>query len=261
MKSSCNNCGNSGHQYYQCRLPITSYGLIVFRHTKDAGPQYLMIRRKDSFGYIDFLCGHYQLNNIFHLKTIIDEMSIAEKERILCEPFPKLWRQFWGEEGGGLRHRGEEVSLSKKFDIVRGGIITESETITLQQLVESSETNWIDTEWEFPKGRKNHGEKDLECALREFEEETGCARVNITVIENVVPYEEVFIGSNHKAYRHKYFLACYEGDHDVKENAFQKTEVSAVSWKTLDECIAVIRPYSKEKIRIIKAVDEGKEFK
>ena len=26
----CNNCGKQGHQYHQCKLPITSYGIICF---------------------------------------------------------------------------------------------------------------------------------------------------------------------------------------------------------------------------------------
>ena len=54
----CNNCGKQGHLFHQCKLPITSYGIILFR-TSDKGIQYLMIRRKDSFGYIDFLRGKY----------------------------------------------------------------------------------------------------------------------------------------------------------------------------------------------------------
>jgi 8-oxo-dGTP pyrophosphatase MutT (NUDIX family) len=36
--------------------------------------------------------------------------------------------------------------------------------------------NYEHPEWEFPKGRKNKDESDIECALREFEEETGINR-------------------------------------------------------------------------------------
>jgi hypothetical protein len=46
----CNNCGKLGHMFHQCKLPITSYGIITFRSSTD-GLQFLMIRRKDSFGY------------------------------------------------------------------------------------------------------------------------------------------------------------------------------------------------------------------
>ena len=80
----CNNCGKGGHLYHQCKMPITSIGAIVYRKippppgldisnsetgsadiTKgiDHPIQYLMIRRKDSLGYIDFMRGKYNINN------------------------------------------------------------------------------------------------------------------------------------------------------------------------------------------------------
>ena len=74
----CNNCGKQGHSFHQCKLPITRYGVIVFR-SSDKGLQFLMIRRKDSFGYIDFIRGKYSPYNIHQVQTIIDEMSIYEK--------------------------------------------------------------------------------------------------------------------------------------------------------------------------------------
>jgi len=75
----CNNCGKQGHQFHQCKLPITSYGMIVFRSSEN-GIQYLMIRRKNSFGYIDFIRGKYIANNLEHLEILFNEMSIEEKE-------------------------------------------------------------------------------------------------------------------------------------------------------------------------------------
>jgi len=38
----CNNCGKQGHMFHQCKLPITSYGIIAFRSSEE-GIQYLMI--------------------------------------------------------------------------------------------------------------------------------------------------------------------------------------------------------------------------
>jgi hypothetical protein len=78
----CNNCGKQGHLFHQCKLPITSYGIILFRNIEDK-IEFLMIRRKDSFGYIDFIRGKYTLNNIDHIQGIINEMSIQEKKNIL----------------------------------------------------------------------------------------------------------------------------------------------------------------------------------
>ena len=251
----CNNCGKQGHMFHQCKLPITSYGIIVFRSSTE-GIQYLMIRRKDSFGYIDFIRGKYSTNNLAQLNTIIDEMSIDEKQRILTLPFETLWSEMWGESN--IQYKNEEYSSKKKFDSIREGLLINDKLVTLKDIVEISKTKWFETEWEFPKGRRNQKEKDLDCALREFEEETGISKTDIKIIENVLPFEEMFIGSNHKSYKHKYFLAFMEktSDTDFNLNNFQKTEVSKLEWKTIDNCLESIRPYNLEKKELIQNINK-----
>ena len=164
-----------------------------------------MLRRKDSFGYIDFIRGKYSANNLAQLNILINEMSIEEKQRILTTSFDLLWSELWGESD--IQYKPEEYSSKKKFESIKEGLFINDKLVTLKDIVESSQTNWIETEWEFPKGRRNQKEKDLECSLREFEEETGISKNDISIIENVLPFEEMFIGSNHKSYKHKYFLA------------------------------------------------------
>lgn len=252
---NCNNCGKQGHLFHQCKLPITSYGIIACRSSM-SGLQFLMIRRKDSFGYIDFIRGKYSLYNLIQLQNIIDEMSNEEKTRILTTPFEIMWANMWGK---CCQYKSDEPISKKKYDqLLHIGIKVDSSSssdipITLHTLVENSSTNWKETEWEFPKGRRNQREKDLTCALREFEEETGISQSKISVIDNLVPFEEIFIGSNHKSYKHKYFLAIihpsYENDIDLTK--FQPDEVSKLEWKTLDQCLETIRPYHLEKKELI----------
>jgi 8-oxo-dGTP pyrophosphatase MutT (NUDIX family) len=213
-----------------------------------------MIRRKDSFGYIDFIRGKYSPYNICHLQNIINEMSDSEKEMILTVPFENLWKQMWGNTPNA-QFKNEEIISSKKIEIIKNGINVNNEIITLKDIVEKSTTIWNETEWEFPKGRRNHKEKDLECALREFEEETGISKNKITIIDNVLPYEEIFIGSNHKSYKHKYFLAYIDESEDLLSN-YQVTEVSKLEWKTIDECLNSIRPYNLEKRKLISNINK-----
>ena len=78
----CNNCGKFGHNTNDCKMPITSIGIILFRYMDDK-LQYLMIRRKDSFGFVDFIRGKYGTNNDIYLRRIIDEMTVSEKDKIL----------------------------------------------------------------------------------------------------------------------------------------------------------------------------------
>jgi 8-oxo-dGTP pyrophosphatase MutT (NUDIX family) len=246
----CNNCGKQGHLFHQCKLPITSYGIILFRSSLK-GLQFLMLRRKERFGYIDFMRGKYSPYNVEHIQNIINEMSINEKEKILNESFESLWQEMWGNTSN-IQYRSEESASIKKFELIKSGIFLDNVKITLKDIIEKSNTKWNETEWEFPKGRRNYQEKDLDCAFREFEEETGMSQSKITIIENIIPFEEIFIGTNHKSYKHKYFLAySNENNSDFTLENFQKSEVSKLEWKTIDECLESIRPYSLEKKQLI----------
>ena len=254
--NNCNNCGKQGHVFHQCKIPITSYGIIVFRKS-DKGIQFLMIRRKDSFGYIDFIRGKYIAHNKEQLQKIFNEMSVHEKEFIKNNNFETLWTNMWGETAHLYQYKNEESISQKKFESLKNGIINNNNdtVILLDKLIDESTTSWLETEWEFPKGRRNYQEKDLDCAIREFEEETGYSRQNINIIENIIPFEEIFIGSNHKSYKNKYYLAYMNKPIDILQN-FQKTEVSKLEWKTLSECLESIRPYNIEKKQLIENINK-----
>ena len=251
--NTCNNCGKIGHSFHQCKLPITSYGVIVFRPSLK-GIQFLMLRRKDSFGFIDFIRGKYSPYNIYQIQNIVNEMSLEEKTQILTESFNTLWKNMWGETTNS-QYKNEEQSSGKKMELIKEGVTIFTENINLQDIVNKSTTMWTETEWEFPKGRRNYKEKDLECVMREFEEETGIPQSKISIVENILPFEEIFIGTNHKSYKHKYFLA-YMNEKDDLLNDFQVTEVSKLEWKTVDECLEAIRPYNLEKKELISNINK-----
>ena len=212
-----------------------------------------MLRRKDSFGYIDFVRGKYSPYNISQIQDIVNEMSLDEKQRILTKPFETLWKNMWGDITTN-QYKAEESASMKKMEIIQSGVNVNDEFINLEQIVKKSNTNWIETEWEFPKGRRNHLEKELDCALREFEEETGYSNRDLKVIENLLPFEEIFIGSNNKSYKHKYFIAFTDKITTLPDN-YQITEVSKLEWKTLDKCLESIRPYHLEKRQLITNVN------
>jgi 8-oxo-dGTP pyrophosphatase MutT (NUDIX family) len=215
MSNSCLNCNKPNHQFNQCKIPIISYGIIAFRPSL-AGIQYLMICRKYTFGYIDYIRGKYPSYNMAQIQKNVDEMSSDEKQRLMVEP----------------------------LDSDRG----------INEYIRASTTSWGEPEWEFPKGRRNYQESDLDCALREFEEETGYTSSCVNIIENMLPFEEVFIGSNHKSYKYKYYLA-YMNENKVPVQNFQSSEVSKMEWKVLDECLNSIRPYNLEKKHVIQNIN------
>jgi len=246
MKTSynniCNNCGKHGHLFQDCKMPIISIGIILFRNHPNHGIQYLMIRRKDTFGYTDFLKGKYQIYNKNYIRNIINEMTDYEKENIQKKDFLDM-------------NKKNEESLYKKWITLYNGYYINNTFIKLDNLIKNSNTSWKEPEWGFPKGRRDFQEKDLECALREFEEETGYKKDNITIIENVIPYEELFFGSNYKSYKHKYYLAFMKDNIDILDK-FQKSEVSKLEWKTLNESLECIRPYNSEKKKMLRKIDD-----
>ncbi len=119
---NCSNCGCKGHSYRYCNEPIQSLGVIVFKVDDSLTKEYswdsireadksvlidtveddnfnniefLMIRRRDSLGYVEFLRGRYSLSDLPFIINIFEEMTIDEKVKIMTEEFEKLWCDMW----------------------------------------------------------------------------------------------------------------------------------------------------------------------
>lgn len=244
----CNNCGNNGHLFYQCKKPITSIGILLFTIENNT-IKYLCIRRKDSLGYVDFMRGKYNIYNKHHLLNILNEMTTYEKENLLSTDFQTLWINLWGTKED---INNEYILSYEKFICLKKGIIIEKDHYDLDSLLKQCDSKWKEPEWGFPKGRRNYREKDLETAIRETNEETGYKTSDIDLIENLYPFEEIFTGSNFKSYKHKYYLGYISYEKTIKNNNFQKNEISKMEWKNFEQTLNCIRPYNIEKKEILK---------
>jgi 8-oxo-dGTP pyrophosphatase MutT (NUDIX family) len=257
----CNNCGKDGHVFSQCKIPITSFGIILFRLNKGT-PEYLMIRRKDTLGYIDFLRGKYLVHNKYYIMNMIKQMTTEEKEHLRVKTFDQLWLNIWGKESSETslcnQYKMEEINSKEKFETLKRGVYDGNRFFSLASMIDECEKyKWTEPEWGFPKGRRNYKEKDYDCALREFKEETGYNTGVLMNFQNIFPFEEIFMGSNYKCYKHKYYLTYIDYTHSLNyDGNFQKSEVSKLEWKTIDECLKSIRDYNLEKKRLLINVNE-----
>jgi len=256
MQDYCNNCDKNGHTFNNCRKPITSYGIIVFRKNKMNEPEYLTVCRKHTFGYIDFMRGHYAINNKIKIKDIINEMTNKEKIDILNKSFIELWSDLWGPQHVSY-FINEETFACEKYNTLLNGIMVNNNYYNTASLIKESKTSWSMPEWGFPKGRKNYKEEMLHCAKREWCEETGFTSKNLDIIENIDMLHEIVIGSNYKTYNDTYYIAKFvdidSNDSDIIH--YQKLEISNAAWMTFDKLLKYIRPYHFERINIIKKVD------
>jgi 8-oxo-dGTP pyrophosphatase MutT (NUDIX family) len=158
------------------------------------------------------------------------------------------------------------MNTKDKFNILQKGLVfNQKKHFTIAELVgeirkENQEMNikpWKEPEWGFCKGRRNYKENDYDCAVREMEEETGYSKESMTAIKNINTFEEIFIGSNFKCYKHKYYLMHMTLENSLKTGVFEKTEVSCIKWAPITECLGLIRGYNIEKKRMIINVENA----
>jgi 8-oxo-dGTP pyrophosphatase MutT (NUDIX family) len=257
-KIYCNNCGKDGHIFVHCKLPIISYGMVTFRINPLTGkPEYCMICRKDSLGYTDFIRGKY-LANKDNIMNLLKQMTTREKLRIRDKDFNHLWTELW--KYTGLTPQSSNISPFQVDEQVAKDKFQAMKAEWLRQCIDESieiHPTWIEPEWGFPKGRREVKENDYCCAKREFSEETGYPENLLKNVQNIHPFEEIFMGSNYRSYKHKYFLTYMDYRASASyPNSFQRSEVSDLKWKTLEDCLVSIRPYNIEKRRLIINIDE-----
>lgn len=252
----CNNCGKQGHLFHQCKIPITSIGIIAFRINKNK-KEYLLIRRKNTLGYVDFMRGKYSVHDKDYILNMMKQMTNEEKNKLKSNEFDEIWNELWGHQFVTNQYKSEEIISKDKFNSLKNGILIKTEFYNLASLLDESMKyySWNETEWGFPKGRRNYQEKDFNCAIREFSEETGYNMKFFRNIQNILPYEEIFTGSNYKSYKHKYYIMYMNYENTDNMENYQRDEVSKMEWKTYQQCIECIRPYNLEKIRVLTNVN------
>lgn len=243
----CNNCGNQGHLYKDCLLPVLSYGVLCI-----SGEKIIMIQRKDSLAYIEFLRGKYDINDLVYINKLFNGCSIKERDNIKNNTFDKLWNELWlpsESKKQNDRMIKEYIKSKDKFEKLK--------KINLNELLDSCYTKYTTPEWEFPKGRRNNRETNMKCAVREFEEETDLTDEEYILLDNVVPLSEEYVGSNGVRYKHIYYIAFYKGSRDLKinkERYEQYTEISDIAWLSFDECLKILRKEQITKIDIINKI-------
>lgn len=255
----CNNCGLKGHVQRDCRNPVLSCGNLIFRTDTDE-PKVLMIQRKDSLCFIEFIRGKYDVFNIDYIQILIDKFTIDEKQNIINHNFDELWSTLWMIDITNIQKNNDYNKGYDKYKKLKEGFRYNKKNIfiNLQYFVDNSKTNYEMTEWEFPKGRRNHRESNLDCANREFQEETNYLLEDYQLIKNVYPFTEEFMGENRIRYKYLYYIGYllnYKKEIFIdKDNKDQVTELKGIKWLTQKESLDIIRDYHHTRYKIINEI-------
>ena len=240
----CNNCGARGHLFRSCTEPVLSCGLILTESsnlpTQSATARLLMIRRKDSMSFAEFMRGKYDPDNTDYVGRLIGNMTRSEQQMVADSPFDVIWKSIWGDE----HLNGDYLPSQTKFNQLDRPV-----------LVANNPSAYDEPEWGFPKGRRIRGESDVDCAIREFNEETNVPRDAYIVLKNI-RLEETFEGLNGIIYRHIYFVALMKHVDMINLNQrftpMQRREISGIAWKTFDECEHHVRPHHVQRLAMIQ---------
>jgi 8-oxo-dGTP pyrophosphatase MutT (NUDIX family) len=230
-----------------------SYGVIAIKPALEAKDvRYLMIRRKDSLSYVEFLRGKYKPSNHAYIQLLCNEMTVSERARLLTGTFSSLWHDLWNGQHT-RQFRSEAVSAQTLYDQLK--TTGDSEGKSLASYMAACTSHYVDPEWGFPKGRRNLRESDVRCAVREWQEETGLSEGVLRLFSHIPPCEEEYIGSNGIPYKQVYYTGSCGNDTTVSvrsENPVMSREIGGIGWYTIEEAISLIRPSNSAKREMLQ---------
>lgn len=292
-KLYCLNCGKRGHMSKRCKDPPTSYGVICFKilddwkiyqnilemkYHKTVSPtlinninlywfnnknkdirdtmdeyitklkqniKFLLIRRKHSLGYIEYIRGRYDTNNLKLIIHLLKQMTDEERNFIINNDFNLIWEDLWRNNSHNKLYEKEYIKSMEKFEYIKDNHL---------DLLEDTGSKFAIPEWGFPKGRRNYLEKDIDCAKREFIEESTLKNNEFMVLDRIYPLTESFFGTNQIKYKHIYYLGTSDINRklEIKNHPDQIQEVGDIGWFTYDEVMDMLRPYHVERKKIVE---------
>lgn len=257
---NCNNCGKSGHISKKCNYPIISVGIIAIKCNVNINDlirkkikikekkkiinslKYVLIKRKHTMSFISFIRGKYNLLDVQYIMKLFNHMTKSEIDKILKNDFDLLWNDLWTTK---RKKSIPEYEKSKKkyYDLING--------LNIKNII-NIDNCWDEQEWEFPKGKRKQKETNIDCASREFVEETNIDRDLFEII-HMKPINEVFTGLNGMKYKYIYYIAQINDDIEPSiddNNKFQNMEVSDIKCIKHSDILKKIRNYSTERKEI-----------
>jgi 8-oxo-dGTP pyrophosphatase MutT (NUDIX family) len=294
----CLNCSRSGHEQKYCHDPITSWGIILVKFGEGYNPQnhydsdlnnyentdgfrlfskndlsvvtqcmenikFLLVRRRHSLGFAEFIRGKYVVGNINGIRTLIKQMVPEEIEMLRNNSFEQLWEYFWGSNNAlEILNKKDFHDSKDKFTKLKSKISVECD---LDWYLDTVTPDYFLPEWGFPKGRKKKEEKcekgekkvesDLSCALREFCEETGLSDSDINIL-NMKPIKEELLGTNGVKYRHIYFLAEMKSETPplIINSEKEHSEIGDIGFFSFDNSLELLRDYHIKKKLILQRI-------
>lgn len=218
-----------------------SFGIICCRKNNNL-IEMLMVKKSTTYHFCEFVFGRYKKNNEAYIKKLFNNMTYHEKMDILSLDFNIIWYRIYKENPVKFFYQGNKNIWYKIYLIKKNkfenNFLRDSGN-KLKKII--SDSCNVDTQWEFPKGKRDESKKesDIETAIREFNEETGVEYTKYKILWNSKPYIETFndLGIT---YQNIYYFAESVGIWDplIKfQDKNQISEISSVKWVSKNDLL------------------------
>jgi len=227
---------------------------------------FLMVSRKFSVGFIDFVRGKYDIHNSSSIIRLFEHMTQYEILYIRDHSYDEILYHFLNKKDEPMKdvlskiyegkYSNEYCEAKIKFNLLTDANEKQIGNIpwNMNFYVKNVKPKWSHPEWGFPKGRRDKNtEENLNCACREFEEETGYDHNNYKILNKIEPIDEYLLGTNNINYKYVYYIAL-DMNKDQIMNEYDTHEIDEVKWFTFDEAIKLIRPNHVEKKSILTKI-------
>ena len=234
----------------------------------------LVIKKRYTYNFAAFVFGQYSKKDDKRLMVLFNGMTLQEKIDIMSLNFDLLWYKIWLDipktpaepkykfdmsspqavyNTWKMIYKQKALSnrvMSGSNSVSRLDFYTQKKT-KFETLFMSDNGNRLRTlisgstntklVWEIPKGRKNKKETSLDCAIREFKEETDVGIEKYIILFGINPVIESYVSGNVK-YVHEYFMA-YESKKIIPsiniDSYYQISEISDIRWAGIDEILVI----------------------
>lgn len=209
-------------------LERKSLGIACCRQGKTSQWEVLMICKRYTYAFHSFVGGRYNPGDNAALIALFDKMTIDEKIDLLSLNFVHIWYRIW------LNMTQQTSSYFLAKNNFENNFVIPDAGARLRNLISKSKSS--NRVWEMPKGRKrNRAESDVQCATREFWEETNIDRKSYRVLS--ATREHSFTDDGVK-YTSEYHIAVARGNIEPKLSfsaKHQVEEISDIRWMNIED--------------------------
>lgn len=222
--------------------PRNSAGIALCRYNlKKKNIEILFVKKRCTYWYTTFVLGRYHTRDDKRLMFMLSRMTPEEKLIILTMDYKRIWDHNWQTHNFNpkFKNRKPITQPDSSYDTkkLKFEELIKDHGNRLRTLISQSKNRPLI--WEIPKGRKvNDAENDVECAVREFEEETNIPKESYIFL----PMKPITFShrDGDVNYVNKYYIAIPTAPIKCRLNfdmLDQISEIIDVKWFTEQEAV------------------------